>query len=312
MKQVKLPVERPVELAVKFPGKRPHFWRLDQADPRRSLLFCGIGALVGLGIAGFGLFTAQGTRTFVVPAEDAATVNNVPILMADLVDQVRAIYDVPLAKATPAQKRKVLDDMIREELYVPRGVELGLPSDDTDVRQALVTGAEATVAQDAMTSRPSEAELAAWFDAHKESYAGEGQMSVQDFLLPANVTTVAADAIVAALRAHASPAALDLKGSGRVGDGAEFYFAAKLHLGEALFAAARAMRDGEVSAPLRAADGLHILVMQHNQPPLPPQFETARDRVARDFLAAKVARLQTSNQRFLRQRADIKIAPELR
>lgn len=299
-------------MSTDLPPSRSRFWKPNEADPRRSLVLCGIGALVGLAFAGFGLFSAQGTRTFIVPAEDAATVNNVPILMADLVDQLRAVYDVSLAQATSAQKRKVLDDMIREELYVQRGVELGLPSDDTDVRQALVVGAEAAVAQDAMTSRPGEAELHAWFDAQKDSYAGEGQMTVQDFLLPLSVSDEAADRVAGALRAGALPASLDLKSSGRVGASPEFYFAAKLHLGDALFAAARALRGGQVSDPIRTGDGVHVLVMQHNQQPLPVRYEDARDRVLRDFLAEKVARLQTSNQRFLQQRADIKVAPELR
>ncbi len=291
---------------------RSSFWNLNQADPRRSLLFCGIGAVAGLAIAGFSLFTAHGTRTFVVPPEDAATVNNVPILMSDLIDQLRALYDVSLAEATPAQRRKALDDMIREELYVQRGLELGLATDDTDVRQALMVGAEAAVTQEAMTSRPGEAELRAWYDAHKDSYAGEGQMTVQDFLLPQSVTIEAAATIVAALRNEALPTSLDLKSSGRVGDGAEFYFAAKLHLGDALFAVARAMNDGKVSDPVRAADGMHILVMQRNRQALPARYEDARDRVLRDFLADKVTRLQSSNQRFLQRRADVKVAAELR
>lgn len=288
---------------------RSNIWRLDQASTRRSLLLCGAGAVIGLAVAGFGLFTAEGTRTFAVPAEDAATVNNVPILMADLVSQLRSLYDVSLAQATPKQKQKVLDDMIREELYVQRGVELGLPSDDVDVRQALVGGAEAAVSQDAMTARPSDEELQAWYDAHKEAYAGEGQMTVQEFVLPGAGGAAKA---VAALRSGASPASLDLKSSGRVADGAEFYFAARLHLGDALFATARIMHDGDVSEPVIQPDGVHVLVMKRNQPPRPVQYKDAQDRVLRDFLADKVARLQVSNQHFLQTRADIKIAPELR
>ena len=95
-------------------------------------------------------------------------------------------------------------------------------------------------------------------------------------------------------------------------DGNEFYFAAKLHLGDALFAKARALGDGQVSDPVVQPDGVHILVMQRNQPPLPAKYEDAQDRVLRDFLAAKVARLQASNGRFLQTRADIKVAPGLR
>ena len=288
------------------------FWRLDQPNAARSLTLCGAGALIGLGMAGFGLFTAQGTRTFVVPAEDAATVNNVPILMADFVDQLHTLYDVTLAQATPEQKKKVLGDMIREELYVQRGVEIGLPGDDTDVRQALVAGAEASVAQDVMTSRPGEAELRAWYDGQKDSYAGQGQMTVQDFLLPHDVSAEAAATIAAALRSGKSPASLGLASTGRVADGAEFYFAAKLHLGDALFSIARTLRDGDVSEPVTAPDGLHILVMRRNQQPLLARYEDATDRVLHDFLADKVTRLQSSNERFLQQRADVKIAPELR
>lgn len=286
-------------------------WRPDQTSTRRSLLLCGAGAVIGLAIAGFGLFTAQGTRTSAVPPEDAAVVNNVPILMADLVGQLRALYDVSLAQATPEQKSKVLGDMIREELYVQRGVELGLPGDDTDVRQALVAGAEAAVSQDAMTARPSDDELRAWYDAHKETYAGEGQMTVQEFVLPGADASGAEEAVVA-LRNGAPPASLGLKPSGRVADGAEFYFAARLHLGDALFAMARTMRDGSVSEPVAQPDGAHVLVMKRNLQPRPVQYEDAQARVLRDFLADKVARLQVSNEHFLRTRADIKIAPELR
>ncbi len=289
----------------------PALWNPRQPNARRSLLLCGIGALAGLLIAGFGLFTAQGTRTFVVPPEDAATVNGVPILRADVIGQLRALDDVSLSEATPAQKRKVLDDMVREELYVQRGVELGAPTDDIDVRQALVAGTEAVVAQDALTSRPSEEELHAWYDAHKDTYAGEGQMTVQDFRLPSAQAT-GADKIVAALRSGSTPASLQLKGSGRMTDDAQFYFAAKIHLGDALFAVARKLKDGEVSAPVVQPDGTHILVMTHNQIPLPTSYQDAHHRVLRDFLAAKVARLQAGNERFLRRRADIKVAGDFK
>ncbi|WP_174299372.1 peptidylprolyl isomerase [Caulobacter sp. S45] len=290
---------------------RPTLWNPRQPNARRSLLLCGVGALAGLLIAGFGLFTAQGTRTFVVPPEDAATVNGVPILRADVIGQLRALDDVSLGEATPAQKHKVLADMVREELYVQRGVELGAPTDDTDVRQALVAGTEAVVAQDALTSRPSEAELHGWYDAHQDTYAGEGQMTVQDVRLPSAQAT-GADKIVAALRSGSTPAALDLKGSGRLTGDAQFYFAARIHLGDALFAVARRLKDGEVSAPVAEPDGVHILVMTHNQQPLPASYQDAHDRVLRDFLAAKVARLQAGNERFLRRRADIKIAGDFK
>lgn len=291
------------------PAPKDDVWDIHKPVARRALLLCGAGAVIGLLIAGFGLFTAQGTRTSAIPAEDAAIVNNVPILRSDLIQQISALYSVPFSKATRAQKQKVLEDMIREELYVQRGVEMGLPNDDIDVRQALFTATEGQLAQDAMTARPSEEELQRWYDTHRAKYASEGQMSLHEYLLPAG--SAGAERAVAGLRGGASAASLGLKTSGRVDDGEEFYFAAQLHLGDRIFAVARGLRNGQVSDPIVEKDGVHILQMVDNQPPVPAAYPQVRDRVMQDFLADKVARLQEGNKRFLKKRADIKIAADL-
>jgi parvulin-like peptidyl-prolyl isomerase len=263
---------------------------------------------MGLAIAGYGLFTAQGTRTAAVPAEDAALVNNIPILRADLIAQTNALYSVPFSQTTRVQKQKVLDDMIREELYVQRGVEMGLPNDDIDVRQALVQATEGQITQDAMTSKPSEDELGQWYAAHRTKYASEGLMTVREWLAPRGGDALR---IVNALRAGTSPALLGLKTTGRVDDGEEFYFAAEEHLGKGIFAVARNLNDGAYSDPIPAPDGVHILQMVRNKLPVPTPYAEARDQVLGDFLADKVARLQAGNKRFLKKRADIKIASDL-
>jgi hypothetical protein len=277
---------------------------------RRSLILCGSGAVLGLLIAGFGLFTAHGTRTSHVPPEDAALVNDVPILMVDLVDQLRTVDHVSLNEATRVQKASVLNAMIREELYVQRGVEIGLPTDDIDVRTALVGATEGQVAADALTSVPSEAQLLAWFESHRAKYASQGFMELEEFVLSASQAPQA-QAIAAALRQGATPASLDLKSSGRVDDGEEFYFAAEDHLGTQLFQVARGLHDGEMSAPVPQEDGLHILIMKHNQRPVATGYQQVRPQVLSDYVSDKVARLQTANERFLRKRADIKVAPGL-
>lgn len=284
-------------------------WDIHQAVGRRSILLAALGALIGLAIAGYGLFTAQGTRTAAVPAEDAALVNNIPILRADLIAQVAALYNVPFSQASQAQKQRVLDDMIREELYVQRGVEMGLPNDDIDVRQALVQATEGQITQDAMTSKPSDAELAQWYAAHRAKYASEGLMTLHEWLVPNGKD---ARRIIAALRSGASPSSLGLKTTGRVDDGEEFYFAAEEHLGKGSFAVARTLKDGEFSEPIPASDGLHILHMVENKLPVATPYAEVRDQVLADFLADKVARLQAGNQRFLKKRADIKIASDLK
>jgi parvulin-like peptidyl-prolyl isomerase len=283
-------------------------WDIHQPVGRRSLALAAAGALIGLAIAGYGLFTAQGTRTAIVPAEDAALINNVPLLRADMIAQVTALYGVPYAQATAAQKHKVLEDMIREELYVQRGVEMGLANDDIDVRQALMQATEGQIAQDAMTAKPSEDELARWYAAHRDRYAGEGMITLHEWLAPRGS---AAGQAVAALRRGSTPASLGLKTTGRVDDGEEFYFAAEEHLGKALFAMVRHLPDGAIAGPMEAPDGVHIVQVIVNKPPQPTPYAKARDQVLSDFLADKVARLQDGNRTFLKKRADIKIASDL-
>ncbi len=279
------------------------------ARTRRSLILCAVGAALGLLLAGYGLFTAPGTRFAGMPAEDAAVVNGVPILRSDAIQQLSALYGVDLARSTPDQRRKVLDDLIREEIYVQRGVEMGLANDEVEVRQALVSATESKVAQDAMTTRPSEQELADWYANHRPTYATEGVMLLREWLLPRSSGDAAR--AVAVLRGDGSPQATGLRTSGRVDDGEEFYFAAKIHLGNEVFAVARRLSDGQVSDPIKAPDGIHILQMVKNTKPVSIPFDQVRDRVLQDFLADKVARLQAGNERFLRKRADIRVADDL-
>lgn len=277
---------------------------LPAPSERRSLVLCAVGALAGLVVAGAGLFTAHGTRIAGVPPEDVALVNQVPILMSDFDAQLRAIDNVGLDHATPQQKRQILSEMIREELYVQRGIELGVQADVIEVRQALVGAVEAQQAIDANAAQPDEAALHAWYARNRARYAGEGTLELADLIAPSQAQ---AGAAVAALRA--GKPAQGVHSSSKVDDGQEFYFAAQLHLGDRLFAVAQGLRAGQVSDPVAMPDGWHILVVRSNQPPVPPAYEQVRDRVLADVRADKVARMQAGADAFLRRRADIQIAP---
>ena len=49
----------------------------------------------------------------------------------------------------------------------------------------------------------------------------------------------------------------------------QFYFAQRIHLGEALYEKALMLEDGDVSQPSAAPDGIHIVQMVKNTKPLP-------------------------------------------
>ena len=254
----------------------------NQTAARRSTLMMAGGAMLGLLIAGYGLFTAKGTVVHRVPPEDAALVNQRPILMSDLVAQAESTYSAPFAAITQEQRRAVLAAMIHEELYVQRGLELDFPGTDPDTRNALVAAVEQQAVADATTELPTERALESYYQAHKETYATEGTMSVEDFRVPDEATARRA---VEALRKGAAPAEVSRQLGLAPGPerGEDFYFAARIHLGDGLFAVAQSMADGAVSDPVTTADGVHVLRMVKNSPPVARDFAHAREQVLSDY-----------------------------
>jgi hypothetical protein len=289
-------------------------WRdVTQVNAGRSLCLMALGALVGLMLAGYALFTARGTSTLVVPAEDVALVNQQPVSRIDFIAQLQTLYGVDLGHATAAQKQKVLDAMIREELFVQRGKELDVASTDPEVRSATVNAVEAEIAEDVITSQPNEGKLLEYYSAHTAQYSSEGVMTVRDLVFPPGSDDVVAHAIQTLKTDAPTPAMIDqwhAKNSGKVGDD-EFYFAAKIHLGDRLFDAARILPDGGVSSPIEMPDGIHVLCMLRNRKPVPMDFAIARDKVLNDYRNDLIAHQNAGDESFLRKRANVLIASDL-
>lgn len=285
---------------------------LDAVSSTRSLILLAIGALTGLALAGYALFTAKGTSTLFVPSEYAAVVNHQPISRTDFLAQLQALYGADLSASTPAQRKTALDGMIREELFVQRGRELDVAAVDADVRSATVVAVGQIVAADAIASVPTDAQLRAYYDAHKSTYASEGSIRARDIVFADKAKAIQARG---ALRGGATIAAVAQQFGGRISeklDGEDFYFAAKIHLGDRLFAVARALGDGAVSEPIAARDGFHLIAKQKNNRPLPFTFSEVQGQVLTDFRAERIARIQSEEEKFLRKRADIVIAEDLR
>src|SRR6202521_611732 len=256
-----------------------------QVSSRRSFVLMTMGALAGVGLAGDALFTARGASTLWVPAEDVALVNQQPISRGDFLMLLQTLYGVDLSHATREQRQKVLNDMIREELFVQRGKELDLASSDPEVRSALVNAVELEISENAITAQPSEAALREFYAQHPERYVSEGIMDVRDVV-----------------QGHES---------GKT-KGDEFYFAAKLHLGDQLFAIARELPDGGVSSPISLSDGIHVLYMVKNKRPVPFDFAKARPQVLSDYRNQAIEQLKAGDESFLRKRANVRVADDLR
>jgi len=90
----------------------------------------------------------------------------------------------------------------------------------------------------------------------------------------------------------------------------QFYFAQKIHLGEPLYERALTLNNGDVSDPIAAGDGIHVIQMVKHVKPLPLTFERVRSQVLNDYVTAEKKRLEDADLRYLRDKADILIAED--
>jgi len=283
-------------------------------NPRRAMFLYALGALLGLGLAGYGLFTAEGTVVRKVPPESVALVNNRPILRSDFSTQLENETGAPFSQATRAQQLKVLGDMVREELLVQRGLELDFAETDQDTRNALVSAmTQLAVAQVTLAGVPDEATLRRYFAEHREKYATPGSLTVEDWFLPGTLhaDSGVSDAIVSALRDQpATDVAVRYGLKRATGADQDWYWVAELHLGRALFQHVKSLRAGEVAGPLVQADGVHFAVVRENEAPVLLSFEKSQPQVAGDYARSAQNRLTQDTLTFLRNRSRILIADD--
>jgi parvulin-like peptidyl-prolyl isomerase len=305
-------------------GRRsePVLGPIAEVNPRRSLILFAIGAALGLTIAGFGLFTAAGTKISGVPAEDVALINGRHILRSDFITQVQIETAQPFDKTTKAQRQKVLNEMVDEELLVQRGLEVDLAASDPDVRMAEVNGVQLQVDADVLAQQPSDEQLKAYYDAHKDKYAAEGIMALRDLVIKPDDNTTAEQAKQKAMQAAAAfrkgdggddvAATYSLKDSGKLDRGDLFDFAVRIKLSPALYAAAQKLSNHQASDPIEENGELHVLLMDKRQAPPERSFAEARDAVLQDFKKDEQTRVENANLTYLKSKADVQLAPEFR
>ena len=288
------------------PDEQSDFFRADKVSTSRATLLYAVGVVGGLILGGIGLFNARGTTTNTVPPEDLALVNQVPILRSDFINQLESETGQKFDEASREEKLRVLDEMLREELLVQRGLELNFAETDQASRNALVSSVEQQAIAEVTTSQPTEEQLHKQYETHRERYSTEGTLTVRNLLVLESL-----DKDDAKDRATAASAALrsGMLVLGRYFD-EDFYFAAKIHLGDKIYAQVVNLNPGDVTDPILVDDGYHVVQMMKNTRPVPLSFERARSQVLTDFKNSEQARLMNNTVSFLRNRSKILIAKD--
>src|SRR5262245_56154397 len=259
-------------------------------QPRRPIILLVAGAVVGAALAAAGLTASA--HSGALPAGVVALVNGQPIGTEAYGRMLQAVASDKRDPLTADDRQHVLDRIIEEELLVQRGLGLGLARQDRRVRADLITTVIDGVVSDANEREPSGEEVAAFFTANRDFFAGPGRIRVRQVFV--RVTTPSDPAA----QARAEEAARRLRG----GESFEAVAAvlgdpplstlpdaplppSKLrdYVGPTALRAALELGVGEVSEPVRSGTGYHVLQVVERQPDAVPALDEIRPQVVAEF-----------------------------
>jgi parvulin-like peptidyl-prolyl isomerase len=294
---------------------RPH-----SREQRRALAWLGAGAALGLLAAALGLMTAGGPAAG-LPDHVVAAVNGELLRVEEYERAVAALASDRRDPIGPAEKRHVLDRLLDEELLVQRGLELGLARHDRRVRGDIVSAVIQVAISQADASEPSASEVEDFYRENRDYFTHTGRSFVRQVLVRGRpkrsdeeADAKAAEA-AARLRAGEDYAAVnEALGDPQIAPlPADYLPATKLreYLGPTATRAALSLETGGVSDPVRSATGRHVLQLVDREPGRVPPLAEIEDEVRAELRRRAGDRALRDYLDELRERADVRIAPEL-
>ncbi|THK36382.1 peptidyl-prolyl cis-trans isomerase [Ensifer sp. MPMI2T] len=178
--------------------------------------------------------------------------------------------------------RGLLLDLLKEELLAREARELGLDKDDTVVRRRLAQKMTFLIEDTARIAQPTESELRAFYDAHRERFTRPGQRSFEHIFFDRRKRSdAAADARQVLVKLSTSDALAPAADEGDrlliesdVRDADRYAVAGQF--GQAFADAVFALSRGEWSGPIESAFGLHLVRVYEATPGEARPFEDAK------------------------------------
>jgi hypothetical protein len=202
--------------------------------------------------------------------------------------------------ATEQDMKALIDDYVKEEIYVREALRLGLDQDDTVIRRRLRQKMEFMEQAEAAALTPAPGELEAYFENNKATFEREPKLALQQVYIDPRRHGDAAEAealdVLRQLRANAGPPEL--------GDATMLPPALELSppstiaaiFGPAFAEKVVTLTPGEWSGPVKSEFGLHIVRITERENGSLPALEDIREAVTSKWREAKQA--EVTQRRF--------------
>lgn len=281
------------------------------APERRAHLLLAVGAVLGIGLASYGIarpsFSAEA-----LPPDAVATVNGVPIRRADFDRVLQSVKrERRTARVEPDDREHVLRKLIDEELLVQRAIELGLPRRDGRARSVLTRAVIDSIAPES-TGAVTPDVLRAHYDQNQNYFRTPSSIRVEHVYIRDDSDS-GGDAKDRARRLRGEW----LEGQKPAGDASPvplprgLVSAAKLtdYLGPTVARAAFDLTGDAISEPIRSGRGFHLLRVTERSGGMVAPFEKVREQVAADYRRRAAERALRAYLERLRDEATISRAP---
>lgn len=285
----------------------------------RALLVLGVVA----GIALAGVSIVRSGRPESAPRDGAiALVNGASISREAFAQFVAAVAsERGSLDLDAAQKRRLVERMVDEELLLQRGLELGLARHEPTARRAIVAAVVAAVTADAESDEPDEDALRAFHREHSDRFQQPGRVRVRAAFVsvegrPEVIAHGRAAEIARRLRAGEDfasvSAALAEAPPAPLPEDALPLSTIRDYLGPSAALAVDRLQPGEVGDPVRGPAGYVVLELLERRPGETIAFEEVRDQVRAEFLRAAGDAALATYLAQLRAASDVEVLePEL-
>lgn len=188
------------------------------------------------------------------------------------------------AEPTPTQLRTMINNYVREEIYLREGLALGLDRNDEIVRRRVAQKYDFLQQDNAVAREPDETQLRQWFRAHPDNFHKPTRRSFEQLYFASDQQGDAA----AQQRAKAALATVNSGGPLPVADdfpGPKVISELsaedtnRLFGGDDFAKAVFAARPGQWAGPFRSGFGWHIVRVTNERPASQPSFAEAREDV---------------------------------
>lgn len=281
---------------------------------RRARWLLVLGVVAGVAAAAVGLLQS-GHAAVGLSEATVAVVNGEPIT-AEAFAQLEAAVTaerrgVPLDEA---QRQRLLDRLVDEELLLQRGLELGLPRHEGTARRTIVSAVVATVTSDAEAEEPTEDTLRRFHAEASERFQRPGRVVASVVFVSATVRPEAqafqrAAECARRLRAGESVAtvveALGDPQTAPLPAGPLPLETLREYLGPSPAQAAAALSPGEVSDPVRGGAGYYVMKLEDRVGGGVAPFEEVRDEVRAEWLRTQGERALGDYLEELRGRGNV-------